>query len=72
MSAEVTKTNEHYDIPILALLGEDDPIFDVEESKNLLSFYFKNKKIVELKGVSHYPHIDAKDKFFKELRSFLL
>ena len=71
MPLSVTKSDEVFDIPLLAILGAKDPVFGVQDSKSLISKYFTNKSILVYENTSHYPHIDEKEEFLKVLRSFL-
>ena len=66
-SQMITESDEIFDIPTIALFGKKDPIFNFEHGVSIISKYFSNLKSKCLEDVSHYPHIDDKDLFFKEL-----
>lgn len=55
--------------PTLIINGRDD--FIVEEAVQLTSQLIENSEVVFVEGAGHYPYIENKEVFFRELENFI-
>jgi proline iminopeptidase len=55
--------------PTLIINGEDD--FIVEEAPLLANQLIANSQLVFIEGAGHYPYIENKEDFFRELNNFI-
>lgn len=67
LSIKEEKISKKINVPATIILGEYDPIAKKEDLKEIVSNYFSNVSLIEMKGTAHYPHIEDSNSFFNFL-----
>jgi pimeloyl-ACP methyl ester carboxylesterase len=57
-------------LPTLFIWGADDPVIPVEHGRNAHRIV-KHSRYVEIEGSGHWPMLDAPDRTYRELVSFI-
>lgn len=63
--------NKLSSIKASVIFGCKDPIFKKSTEEKIIRENFQNLEIIEMEGVSHYPHIESPEKVISELKKLI-